>query len=824
MTKQLTKPQAPPPPSASPRYLLAVPTSITSLRDLGIQLSPFHESSANSSRSIGAKVTYLHDNKNLTYVTSQNGANDNDESTKDILRSWIQQYNLKVGDVIYKINNDVVKTRTFDSIIDRLNTLFVCNSVNGGQDCDGVISLIMERRDDDEQKNKSKDTSVGKASMESNSGLLSNEDECGMSVSIELSREHNVLHSIFAKNHTQPNNSFNHQDTTNENIYEEKSREIDEYTKNISNDDHSSLNELLGHSLIAIPEEVENDISGEHEHKKARPRPQSQCLTKAQRDHHTISSSLCQSEEQNNMSNDHSLSCIGSPTFSYSDSECLGSPTTRSRLSLDSGNKGKLQIPTFLVNNGNSSSSKNSIIGGLSRQHQKPQNNFRSVYMSPESENTSSVDFSSKSLCLGHKVVQFSSDIMKESQVQDKDRNQIKMKALAFQSPISEILPSSSVESCSLSTVYLSPLSNILDENVARNSPASIDMISKQHTNSSSYHGVPMHMLDLNFVRECRSLRVLTQIIQCLETSQTEESQKYPHVLNAAKLQLVSIKRSHAKLSDECQEQRRKLNDIPTHIHVEIQTNSKDNIRSMTSHKKHLAMDDDECNSNIVENNYDLIENMNSMVIAHAEIQNQMDEILQERDDLREKMAVEIKKWERKVNKLSNQMRQDKDESTQKIEALSHSKSIAEERVQVLQGRLVSSSKEAKVVMEELKSCKDEIERLKVVLCAEKDSKTHEVGHTSKLHLQLQERITHLKRQVDLHEEEDNVSRALIEIKLRSEYEVISENDKTRIKELERSLAETRGELQRLNDENQVMKINVSEFEKVGRSGSKLLC
>ena len=170
-----TQEQQPSPPSSSPRYLLVVPKSITSLKDLGIGFIPFHESHSKSSRSIGAKISSLDESPNCT--NSYDGNN-----STNMIRMWISQYNMKVGDVIYKVNDNVVKTRSFGSIIERLETLFSNRSrCTGDKDSNCMISLVMERKDGESTPERSPTATVEP-----------------LSLSMDLSRETNVLQSIFS--------------------------------------------------------------------------------------------------------------------------------------------------------------------------------------------------------------------------------------------------------------------------------------------------------------------------------------------------------------------------------------------------------------------------------------------------------------------------------------------------------------------------------------------------------------------------------------------------------------------------------------------------
>ncbi len=814
------EPPPPPPPSASPRYLLTVPKTITSLNGLGIRFSPYHMSLSNSSRSFGAKVSSLDQNQVAT----------NGES---VLKSWINQYNLKVGDVIFKINDEVVKTRPFDSVIDRLHTLF-SEEMCTGRVCTNTISLIMERGDNSNGNNTQRNVvknEVDKliAAESSQDSRLYNEG-----ASLELSLEHNTLHSIFAtKNILGRNETGKVVEDDDHGNFSSKSSVTSESSHLIfpfeaimeqdsmckkenglgddyDNEENSLMNESVGDDLSAIPEGVENDVSGESgpvEHSNNNKSDENQPLPVT---------TIIRPRQSLHVSHDLSCSDIGSPSFSYSDSEHLNSPVGTNIPSVtgclvkDKGVDRK-QLP-LLSDNFDPSITRSNDKDSTSRHHQRFMRcNRRSEYMSPESENAASLDFRVGSWRKG-KSVQFSSTEAPKPNPQsvlqvDATRGQdVKLRAAAFQSPISEIHHSSSIGSCSISTVYLSPLSSA--QAVALNTPGATSTLTRQ-TNSSfrSFRDVPTYMLDYNYVRECTSTQELQRIIKALEPTIKGEIEKYPSLVRLAKKRLEYLNGNPLEDVNICsynEERAAKSRGIPSHINVEIQTCMKEYCEPFDKENFGGAT------SKIIESDSD----HDHIVIAHAELQHQVNAILNEREGMQRQLNEEIKNLQGKIVYLEHQMERQVDKSNEQIQALAKARRDAEEQVKTLRAKLVCSSKEAASVMEMLKRSEKEVDELRFDITTEQENKKFELEKAAFVQNQLKNTISNLTRQLDLHEEDDKVARELIELELRSKYQAASQNDRARILELEKCLARTRAELNLLSRENADIK---GELIKIGK-------
>lgn len=205
---------------------------------------------------------------------------------------------------------------------------------------------------------------------------------------------------------------------------------------------------------------------------------------------------------------------------------------------------------------------------------------------------------------------------------------------------------------------------------------------------------------------------------------------------------------------------------------------------------------------------------MNSIVIAHAELQDRMETILDERETVQVQLKNEIIILEEKLHNVGLEYERQKCESMQKIQILEEAKIKAEGESQKLRDTVVSSSKEAKRVVDSLEMMQKEVRDLQSMLDAVQESKRQELEEAKSIQNRLENQVTNLCRQVELHEKDDKVTRELLELELRSEYHAISQIERARINELERCLLHTREELNRMYRENDALTV---EFAKVGK-------
>lgn len=844
--------QCPPPPSTSPRYLLAIPKSVTNIDSLGISFVPRHVSCSDPSRSIGAKISGLPYKEQDDVHTTGNKP----------LIAWIKQYKMRVGDVLFKVNDEIVRTKSHEFIMDRLTTLLKAQCELEGpcnEKSSEGITLILERG---EQKHQMEEGSkIGGSSLSHHKAPQDVGNACKLSLSMDLSREHNVLQCIFS--HANSRQRLNEDDETNSssdqimdsiscstsessqlmfpfgensNTSNYRAKENKPIVEDVGDEDFSTTHNSIGYDLSAIPEGAESEISRESDAyvvESAKAQHQHSSLHDRDLQIHVpamqpkLPTTIYQSQQNSIISNEFSRS-MDSPSFSYSDSECV-SPVG-DRISNDAADSSRNDFNhgdvarTNAINGMHYSLQTSTSCVNRNKMKNTSFIEPRSTYFSPESDQptqASKCDYTHRSNnSLSRTITNHSHRHMSNILT---PLNHVKSKASYFQSPVSEIHPTSSLESCSVSTVYLSPLSNLPISSSSKNATgmsAGSSLKERSRSSYSCYRDIPIHMLDYNYVRSCKSEVELKKIVEALSVSTDGESQQFPSLLRLAKGKLREIAFTYSHTCDRSTEGmkvdinplNKSLNqagDIPSHIHVEIQNSlgeNKGRPKGVCGSK----------NLSIASKNDDseLVENMNSIVIAHAELQDRMETILDERETVQVQLKNEIIILEEKLHNVGLEYERQKCESMQKIQILEEAKIKAEGESQKLRDTVVSSSKEAKRVVDSLEMMQKEVRDLQSMLDAVQESKRQELEEAKSIQNRLENQVTNLCRQVELHEKDDKVTRELLELELRSEYHAISQIERARINELERCLLHTREELNRMYRENDALTV---EFAKVGK-------
>jgi hypothetical protein len=822
----------PPPPSLSQRYLLVVPISIKQPKDLGIEFAPFHESHSNPLRSIGAEITHLH--------RDHDGA---DSTSYDAVQTWIQEYKMKVGDVIYKINNEVVKTRSFQSIIDKLESIFLERRHNEqlNENCTN-FSLIMERCDSTPQDD-NKQIEIDRK----HSKVDSPQQEIDtMSNSMDLSREHNVLNSIFSGKTESCHLSVCEEDFENDvfsmssnscisnfssessclvfpfgaaNIQNDHNDHCDDAIEMTTSEQHiAPNNHSISYDLSAIPEGTESDTSRETHVIESRPQPQSQVIEKplqtfCQQSKYSLSRStqkdqcnedhqpmppktIYQSQdEQGNISQDLSNSLPSSTSFTYSDSECLLSPVgtgIATSMELDSGNYSKMKTNNLCRNLKltSSGSSHNQCL-------QFNEAHIKSAYLSPES----TMDHWKDNL-IESSIKKKSAHCSSAGKSKKKKKSRVNLKYSGLLSPLSDIHHSSSVESCSVSTHYFSPLSNLPMSEMSGAHPNTIQCNDYNNRNKSDCmkSNVPVYMLDYNYVRKCSSFEELNRIIRTLEPLGSGK-QQYPSLLRLAKMKLTEFQDKYAIKNHEHGDKENRC-DIPSHIHVEIQTIS---VESNNSVENEIGT-----NEGGKIDSEDIVENMNSIIIAHAELKDEMSLVLNERNEMQQQLLEDLSNLKKVIDDLENHMEEQNIEGKDRIEALA----TAEKKVASLQCAVVSSSKEAKIIMNSLKESECKVEKLQTEANFERESKEN----AYLLQQQLEEKVLNLRRQLNLCDEDNKICRQLVELELRAAHDDAISDKKALIHDLTKQLEHTDNELKAIQKENAALSQQIAKIEKVSVS------
>jgi len=394
-----------------------------------------------------------------------------------------------------------------------------------------------------------------------------------------------------------------------------------------------------------------------------------------------------------------------------------------------------------------------------------------------------------------------------------------------------------SMESCSVSTVFMSPKQ-------ASRAPASSSLVplySNSNFNSNtpvtnrsqvseamSYNDIPISMLDYKYVRECDSFKKLEMIISALRATSPPE---FPSLLRMAEHRLIDLRgKDHQQVVEEealdvyneahCDglDDAGRRNGVPSHIHVEMQTNMQSELHADDYIHEHAHArgedDDDGCDNDVAQDENDgMEEDMNDIVMAHAELQGQMEELLQERDAMQENLTSQVQTLEDLLGNVKTEMQKQTNESNGKIEFLKKAKVEAELQMNKLREACVSSSMGVEQMKNDLKAKEEEIGRLAAQLYKEQESKRVAVERTECVQERLRGQVESLTNQLRVQVKRTEVSRTMVELQLRSEYDAKLQKDNEVMIELERKLISTVEDAQALYQENQLM---ATEFARVG--------
>ena len=388
--------------------------------------------------------------------------------------------------------------------------------------------------------------------------------------------------------------------------------------------------------------------------------------------------------------------------------------------------------------------------------------------------------------------------------------------------PVRTVQRDPSMESCSVSTMFLSPTQQ---RRAGMTSPA-IPQCSNSHSLSNtplstksqkseavSYKDIPIAMLDYKFVRECNSLKEMERIVAALKSTSPPE---FPSLLRMAENRMVELRGSRGvtrtrERLDVCYEgdcDEHASDDlrkgIPTHIHVEIQTDVQSALNGDEFFQEQVSQED-------------MAENMNDIMIAHAELKGQMEELLRERDVMQESLTSQVKSLEELLQNVKSEMNKQTNASNVKIESLIRAKTEAEMEMQKLRESCVSSSSGIEQLTNDLKAKEKEIGNFAAQLYKEQESKRSATEKAESVKERLQAQVESLTNQLRVQVKKTQATRTMVELQLRAEYNGKLKRDFALMEELEQKLNSATEDVQVLYQENRFM---ATEFAKVGMVSS----
>jgi len=398
--------------------------------------------------------------------------------------------------------------------------------------------------------------------------------------------------------------------------------------------------------------------------------------------------------------------------------------------------------------------------------------------------------------------------------------------------PTEEETSSNPLDSCSISTVFHSPFSNLLPT-----TPNDINTIStkKSHISKTlSHHEVPISMLDCNYVQECDSIDTLERIIQSLSQVSPPE---FPSLLRLAESRLSEIREKKVETAErmicnrsidneeEEEPPRPSTPPIPTiqqNFSGELTTASTTAVPSQirfTNIFQHSETNSNEyastnptssvdCNAHDDNETYDdeschtLRERMNDIVLAHAELSDNLTVVLEERNGMQQDMASHIQTLETTIVDMENYMMEQNKVSSRNIQVLQKLKDEAEEDITHLREMVVTTSDEAKTVSIRLKHCKEDVRRLRYELEEEREEKLKILKQGDVVQNDLRSQVKNLSEQLQVYEEETDIMKELLE-EVKCEFQAMSKENEETIQDLQQQLEESQRKLKRLERQNQ---------------------
>ena len=359
-----------------------------------------------------------------------------------------------------------------------------------------------------------------------------------------------------------------------------------------------------------------------------------------------------------------------------------------------------------------------------------------------------------------------------------------------------------SMESCSVSTVqFTSPTFKNQESNTKT------PLTNNSAQSAFSYKDIPVFMLNYKYVSECESKTEIKNIITALRSS-TE----FPSLLKMAEKRLATLnaksmtKRSSKKkqVLEVCYEEDIQLgNGIPSHIHVNLQEES-------------ALFGDDLITTQVVEEEEeenDMVEDMNDIVMAHAELQDQMETLVQERDAMQESLTSQVQTLQGLLDNVNAEMQKQSNHSLNKIDSLEKAKADAVKEIATLRDTYLKSSEEVQQTRDSLKEKEQEIGDLAAKLFKEKETNRLNMEKSEIIRERLHAQVQSLTNQLRVQVKKTQATRTMVELQVRAEYDGKIRRNFEMIAELEQKLSDARDDAQVLYKENHFM---AKEFAKVG--------
>lgn len=367
--------------------------------------------------------------------------------------------------------------------------------------------------------------------------------------------------------------------------------------------------------------------------------------------------------------------------------------------------------------------------------------------------------------------------------------------------------------------------------------------IRSTHT-TTSWHSVPIEMLNIEFVANCESEHQLEQIISALREASPA---KYPALLRMAGTRLEALRSiapkvdhndaphlelSRSRLVGSTFESNEESSlDISTSINDGYVEEHCEEAPSPKHDGRHLTEVEGCGNSCAFEGNVNgdterhttfsgLKEDLSTVLAAHSSMSAELDDALVDRG----RAQKELKTQTRICRDLERKIKNQNEDLCAKIASLDQAKDEAQADVATLEDTLVSSSTKAREVASQLSKRTEEVIKLREEIQKVKDTAATELAGHQNLHKTLREKIEALLSQLAVQEKNAEDKLEMLEQKLKHDFDRVLERQKEQIAKMNENLNEARCSINILKRKNSQLSLKrIGTGTSPGNSDSDLL-
>ena len=220
------------------------------------------------------------------------------------------------------------------------------------------------------------------------------------------------------------------------------------------------------------------------------------------------------------------------------------------------------------------------------------------------------------------------------------------------------------------------------------------------------------------------------------------------------------------------------------------------------------------------EGNDELRRTFDSAMSNHANIVDDMEYILRERDSIQSNLSQEVKNLRNQLTRTQDDMMRHQTLHVEIITELETEKENLKQDIAILDEMVVSSSAEAREVRNKMKKKTEDFEALQRALDDEKSQRKRDLAEAEETKKKLLNKIDELSLQLRKQIEETNVACEKVEKEMKKKYDVENNAQKLKISQLTRKLAETHMSLDKVQQKNDDLSTKVKSLEEVSILGN----